>query len=71
VIDLVTTGPEARTSAHRDTSVVVRELFVNAEHSVLIAGYAVYQGQRVFQALADRMLAKPELISPTLSRLKS
>jgi phosphatidylserine/phosphatidylglycerophosphate/cardiolipin synthase-like enzyme len=61
VIDLVTTGPEAGTSANRDTSVVVRELFANAEHSVLIAGYAVYQGQRVFQALADRMFAKPEL----------
>jgi PLD-like domain len=53
--DLVTTGPEAGASANRDTSVVVRELFATAEDSVLVAGYAVYQGQRVFQALADRM----------------
>ena len=61
VIDLVMTGPETETSANRDTSVVVRELFAHAEQSVLIAGYAVYQGQRVFQALADRMLARPSL----------
>src|SRR6516225_10035753 len=61
VIDLVTTGPEAGATTNRDTSVVVRELFAHAEHSVLVAGYAVYQGQRVFQALADRMHQKPGL----------
>lgn len=61
VIDLVTTGPEVRGVTNRDTSVVVRELFHKAEESVLVAGYAVYQGQRVFQALADRMLARPNL----------
>lgn len=55
VIDLVTTGPEAQGVANRDTAVVVRELFANAAESVLVAGYAVYQGQPVFQALADRM----------------
>ena len=58
VIDLVTTGPEALGAANRDTSVVVRELFHKADESVLVAGYAVYQGQRVFQALADRMLER-------------
>lgn len=61
VIDLVTTGPEARGVTNRDTSVVVRELFHKAEESVLVAGYAVYQGQRVFQALADRMLERASL----------
>jgi phosphatidylserine/phosphatidylglycerophosphate/cardiolipin synthase-like enzyme len=61
VIDLVTTGPEAGATTNRDTSVVVRELFAHAEHSVLVAGYAVYQGQRVFQALADRMHQRPKL----------
>jgi len=54
-LELVTTGPEANDATSRDTSVVVRELFVHAEKSVLVAGYAVYQGQRVFRALADRM----------------
>jgi phosphatidylserine/phosphatidylglycerophosphate/cardiolipin synthase-like enzyme len=61
VLELVTTGPEVPTVANRDTSVIVRELFANANHSVLVAGYAVYQGQRVFQALADRMQEVPTL----------
>jgi len=61
VIDLVTTGPEVRGVTNRDTSVVVRALFHKAEESVLVAGYAVYQGQRVFQALADRMLERSNL----------
>jgi phosphatidylserine/phosphatidylglycerophosphate/cardiolipin synthase-like enzyme len=46
---------------NRDTSVVVRELFAGAKEKVLIAGYAVYQGQRVFAALAERMDECPAL----------
>jgi phosphatidylserine/phosphatidylglycerophosphate/cardiolipin synthase-like enzyme len=61
VLELVTTGPEVPGIANRDTSVVVRELFASARESVLVAGYAVYQGQRVFQALADRMVELPGL----------
>ena len=45
----------------RDTSVVVRDLFRHATQSVLIAGYAIYQGQQVFQSLADRMQELPSL----------
>ncbi len=60
-LELVTTAPEIDGIANRDTSAVVRDLFANANQSVLIAGYAVYQGQKVFQALADRMLAVPSL----------
>jgi len=60
-IDLVWTGPEAPGVANRDTAVVVRELFSTAEESVLVAGFAVYQGQSVFKALADRMDANPSL----------
>jgi len=44
-VNLVTSGPDAPGLANRDTRVVVRELFANAEVSVLVAGYAVYQGQ--------------------------
>lgn len=61
VIDLVTTGPEAGGVTNRDTSVVVSELFRKANESVLIAGYAVYQGQKVFRALAERMSEVPRL----------
>jgi phosphatidylserine/phosphatidylglycerophosphate/cardiolipin synthase-like enzyme len=60
-LELVTTGPDVPGVANRDTSVVVRELFANAKQSVLVAGYAVYQGHKVFQALADRMLEIPHL----------
>ena len=61
LVDLVTTGPEAGGVANRSTAVVVSELFRGAEHSVLIAGYAVYQGQKVFRSLGDRMAQYPEL----------
>lgn len=61
LVDLVTTGPEAGGVANRSTAVVVSELFRNAQNSVLIAGYAVYQGRKVFEALAQRMLEMPEL----------
>src|SRR5690606_16240233 len=50
-IDLVTSGPEAPGIANRDTAVVVRELFAHAKKSVLVVGYAVYQGASVFEAL--------------------
>jgi phosphatidylserine/phosphatidylglycerophosphate/cardiolipin synthase-like enzyme len=41
--------------------VVVSDLFRQAEETILIAGYAVYQGQKVFHALAQRMVERPTL----------
>ena len=61
MIDLVWTGPEAPGIVNRDTSVVVREMFRSAKASVLVAGYAVYQGHVVFKELAERMELIPEL----------
>jgi phosphatidylserine/phosphatidylglycerophosphate/cardiolipin synthase-like enzyme len=61
IVDLVTTAPAASRVANRDTAVVVSELFRNACTSVVIAGYAVHQGQRVFHALAERMKQCPDL----------
>lgn len=61
LIDLVWTGPEVEGITNRDTAVVVRELFQNARVSVLVAGYAVYQGHVVFKALAERMEDHPGL----------
>ena len=61
VIELVTSGPEAAGIANRDTAIVVRELFARAERSVLVVGYAIYQGKRVFEALAERMRELPDL----------
>ncbi len=61
VVELVTTGPEAPGTINRDTSVVVRDLFRQAKESVLIVGYAIYQGQQVFKSLAERMEEIPSL----------
>jgi phosphatidylserine/phosphatidylglycerophosphate/cardiolipin synthase-like enzyme len=60
-IDLVTSGPEAPGITSRDTAVVVRELFAHAERSVLVVGYAVFQGASVFEALAAQMEKIPGL----------
>lgn len=61
LIDIVWTGPEPVGIVNRDTGVVVRELFAGARESVLVAGYAVYQGRSVFKELADRMERNPGL----------
>ena len=61
LVEIVATGPKVSGVANRDTAVVVSELFRQAERSVVVAGYAVYQGQKVFQALAARMKERPEL----------
>ncbi len=61
-VELVSTGPEAAGFPARDTRIVVRELFRHADRSVLIAGYAVYQGHDVFGGLAERMDADPDLV---------
>jgi len=45
----------------KTTRVVVRDLFASSRESVLIAGYAVYQGREIFRALAERMEEIPEL----------
>jgi len=45
----------------RPTSVVVGDLFREAKKSVIVAGYAVRQGQKVFRDLADRMAESPTL----------
>ena len=60
-LDLVTSGPEAPNVALRDTAVVVRELFAQAQRRVLVVGYAVHQGRSVFRALAERLERHPAL----------
>lgn len=61
LIDLVWTGPDMPGIVNRDTRVVVREMFRSASQSVLLAGYAVYQGQVIFKTLAERMDQNPQL----------
>ena len=61
VVELVWTGPEVPGAESRDTGVLVGELFATAEKSVLVAGFAVAQGKRIFKALSDRMRELPDL----------
>lgn len=61
LVDLVMTGPPVAGQGNRDTSVVVSSLFRDAKESVLVAGYAVYQGKKVFHDLAKRMDELPTL----------
>lgn len=60
-VELVWTGPEVPSAGSRDTGVVVRELFSQAESSLLVSGFAVHQGRDVFEPLARRMSERPEL----------
>jgi phosphatidylserine/phosphatidylglycerophosphate/cardiolipin synthase-like enzyme len=60
-IELVWTGPSLAGETSRDTGVVVREMFKSAQKSVLVAGFAVYQGKEIFRVLAERMEQVPEL----------
>ena len=60
-VHLVMTGPIQSEAHHRDTKVVVTDLFRRADRSVLIAGYAVHQGKSIFRELAIRMDAIPSL----------
>ncbi|MEI6231878.1 MAG: DISARM system phospholipase D-like protein DrmC [Planctomycetota bacterium] len=60
-VELVWTGHNAKGASDRDTGVVVRELFTTAQRDVLIACFAVYQGEALFQILAERMDNNPNL----------
>ena len=60
-VQLVMTAPTESGAYHRDTRVVVSDLFKRAERSVTVAGYAVYQGKRIFEELALRMELNPSL----------
>lgn len=59
-LELVWSGPESGSTV-RETGVVVRELFASAQHSILIAGFAVHRGREIFKELASRMVERPDL----------
>lgn len=54
-VSLVWTGPETRSSAARDTGVVVREIFEGAQRHVLIAGYSFERGEAILAPLHAAM----------------
>ncbi|MCB9385175.1 MAG: phospholipase [Bryobacterales bacterium] len=60
-VQIVTTGPGTPETPNRDTLVVVEEMFRRAERRVLVSGYAVYDGRKVFRELAARVQQQPGL----------
>ena len=59
-LGLVITGPDVCEQA-RDTAVVVEQLFEEAKASVLLVGFALYDGNLIFRRLAERLDATPDL----------
>lgn len=59
LVEVVTTGPDSAPVTNRDTQVVVQELFRNADSSVLVGGYELYQAEPLFRTLAERMSCEP------------
>lgn len=59
--DLVVSGPEAAGIATRDTAAVMHALLAEAKNEVLLVGYAFYHAQPLFEPLAVRLAADPEL----------
>ena len=59
--DLVWSGPEVPGVHSRDTRRVYEELFTSARRSIWAVSYAYFDGPRVFDLLAQRMEAVPEL----------
>ena len=61
VVDLVLSGPEVPGIPTSDTLAIMRRLIDEATSEVLLVGYAVHQGKRVFERLATRMDEEAEL----------
>ncbi|MBK7539403.1 MAG: hypothetical protein IPI49_29395 [Myxococcales bacterium] len=59
-LDLVWSGPEAARSLSRDTAQVLRELFARAERHVIVAGFAFWDAQAIFEPLVQRARAVAE-----------
>jgi phosphatidylserine/phosphatidylglycerophosphate/cardiolipin synthase-like enzyme len=63
-LGVVWTGPEIAGSEGRDTAIVVRQMFSQAQHNVLISSFAIDEGpkgQELFRPLAKRMGERPDL----------
>lgn len=59
--ELVMSGPDVAGVPTADTHSMVQSLFHQAEVEVLVAGYAFYNGRALFEGLAQRKAANPNL----------
>lgn len=61
ILDLVLSGPEVAGIPTRDTAAVMHALVENAQQEVILIGYAVHNGRKLFTHLAERMRQLPKL----------
>lgn len=59
--DIVLSGPDVPSVPTADTGAVMQTLIADACHSIMLVGYAVHNGKRLFAPLADRMKTSPQL----------
>lgn len=61
LFELVLSGPDVPGVPTEDTAAAFQMLVQEAQWEVLLVGYAVYGGERIFEPLADKMKANPGL----------
>jgi len=61
LFDLVLSGPDVDGVPTADTGAVLRALFSQAQVEVILVGYTIFNGRRVFAPLAERMECTPTL----------
>jgi len=61
LLDLVISGPEVNGVPTRDTLAVMQSLIADAQREVILIGYAVHNGRKLFAPLARRMEGDPSL----------
>lgn len=61
LLDLVLSGPELQGVPTSDTAAVMHALLQEATDQILLVGYAIYNGKRLFEPLAKRMELYPAL----------
>lgn len=61
LFDLVISGPEVAGVPIADTAATIQTLIESAQTEILLVGYAVHNGKRLFKRLAERMDGIPTL----------
>ncbi len=61
LFDLVLSGPDVPGVPTRDTAAVMHALIEEARQEVILVGYAVYNGKKLFERLAERARETPGL----------
>lgn len=60
-IELIVSGPDTPGTPTGDTAATMHALISEAVEEVIVVGYAVHQGRRLFAPIAERMRAIPSL----------